>query len=441
MYTYTVYQSVLQFLQNTLNLYAGMSLGQLFLAFWPFLLIAIPRYILSEIVILVLSLRREPPAKAAFVARMQNHPPLVSVLLPGYNEAKTLETTVVALREQSYPNLEIIVVSDGSTDGMGEIGRKFARLGWVRYFEHRIRGGKSSAANFALNAARGDYIVICDADSTFDTDSVWYLMAEFYRPNVTAVAGNLRVRNFATNLLTRCQAMQYLMSIGVGRRVTAWFGMLFIVSGAFGAFRREALLSVGGWDTGPGEDADLTTKSRVIGGQVAFAPKAMCMTDAPDKWYAYFRQQMRWNRSTVRFRLRRYRWMLYPMHRPFVWTNVLGMLDVVVFQIIFAAIFPFYLIWLYDAYPNLFWYIVASIMLLYVVVNYIHFAIAVAFSERKRMDLRLAIYIPLYGLFMGWWLRTVRLLAYADEWLFQSSYKEPYVPSYVQEQSRDINPW
>jgi len=434
-------ENLIGFFDTTLSIFLSMTPEQFLLVFWPFLLLSVPRYVLSEIAILLLSFQREPSEKIQFRAWLENNPPLVSVLLPGYNEADTLEGTVVALREQTYPNFEIIVVSDGSTDGMDEVGRRLAQRGWIRYFEHQVRGGKSSAANFALNAAHGDYIVICDADSTFDSDSIWHLMAEFYRPEVTAVAGNLRVRNFNTNLLTRCQALQYLMSIGVGRRVTAWLGILFIVSGAFGAFRREAMEGTGGWDTGPGEDADLTLKTRLIGGEVAFAPGAMCMTDVPDKWYAYFRQQMRWNRSTVRFRLRKFGWILKPLSRPFNWPNLIGTLDIVLFQIVFAFVFPFYLIWLYASYPHLFWYLLAGVTMMYVVVNFIHYAIALALSERPAMDLKLLPYVPLYGLFMGWWLRTVRLLAYMDEWFFRSSYKEPYVPHYVQEQSRKPNPW
>lgn len=438
---HALFQNLTGFLGSTLDMYLSMSPEQFFLVFWPFLLLAVPRFLLTEIAVLLLSFRREPLAKARYRALLENEPPLVSVLLPGYNEAETLETTVIALREQTYPNFEIIVVSDGSTDGMDAVGRDLARRGWVRYFEHEVRGGKSSAANLALNAARGDYIVICDADSTFDADSIWHLMVEFYRPNVTAVAGNLRVRNFNTNLLSRCQALQYIMSIGVGRRVAAWLGILYIVSGAFGAFRRETIEAVGGWNTGPGEDADLTIKSRLGKGQIAFAPGAMCMTDAPDKWYAYFRQQMRWNRSTVRFRLRVYGWLLNPFYKSFNWSNVLGVLDVLLFQLVFTFIFPFYLVWLYTTYPGLFLELLTGVSLMYVALNFIHFAIALAFSERRRMDLKLLPYIPLYGLFMGWWLRFVRLLAYIDEWLFKTSYNGPYVPQYVQDQLKEDDPW
>jgi cellulose synthase/poly-beta-1,6-N-acetylglucosamine synthase-like glycosyltransferase len=227
----------------------------------------------------------------------------------------------------------------------------------------------------------------------------------------------------------------------VGRRVAAWLGILFIVSGAFGAFRRKTMESIGGWNTGPGEDADLTLKSRLAGYQVAFAPDAMCMTDAPDKWYAYYRQQMRWNRSTVRFRLRTYGWMIRPLSRPFNWANLLGTIDIILFQIVFAVLFPFYIVWLYVSYPQLFWYLLAGVTLMYIAVNFIHFAIALALSERPAMDIKLLPYVPLYGFFMGWWLRTVRLLAYVDEWLFKSSYKEPYVPHQIQKQSRKPNPW
>lgn len=429
------------FVGKAIDILWNMSPVQFLLVFWPLLLLSVPRFLLSEIFILIRSyFERTPSAKAHFVACLQRDRPLVSILLPSYNEADTLEGTVQALLEQTYPNFEIIVVSDGSDDGMDEVGRRLARLGWIRYFENAKRGGKSAASNLAFKASRGEYIVYCDADSTFDRNALWHLLAEFYRPDVAAVSGNVRVRNAATNLLTRCQALQYIMGIGVGRRVMDWLGILFIISGAFGAVRRSTLESIGAWQPGPGEDADLTLKLRVSGGQIAFAPDAICMTDAPDKWFAYYRQQIRWNRSVVRFRLRNYRWLLYP-RRPFTWTNLIGTLDLVVFQVAFACIFPFYLIWLYTTYYNVFWYLLFSVTLIYVLINYMHYGIALALSERRTLDSKLFPYVPLYGLFMGWWLRLVRLVAYADEWMFKSSYRSPYVPDNVQRQMRQKHPW
>lgn len=417
-----------------------LTLTELVVVMWVFMLLVVPRYLIAGFIVFLLSFRREPPEKVEFKRLLAQELPMVSILLPGYNESSTLETTVLSLREQTYPNVEIIVVSDGSDDGMHEIGQRLAARGWVRFFDHKVRGGKVSATNFAMEAARGEYIVICDADSTFDRDSIWHLLAEFYRCDVYAVAGNLRVRNATTNLLTICQALQYTITIGLGRRVSEYLGILAIISGAFGAFRRDALERIGAWDTGPGEDADLTIKLRLLGGRIAFAPEAMCMTDVPDRWWPYFRQQMRWNRSTMRLRLGKYVRAMLPL-RPFRWTNMLATLDVVVYQVVLGFALPFYLLWLYINYPGEFAYILTGVVLLYMCVSFVTFALAVALSERPLEDLKLLPYVPLYGPFTGFWLRGVRILAYLDELFFRSSYKEPYVPSYVQKQTIKDSQW
>ena len=438
---YDVIASITAFMSRSIQIFMSMPPADLFLMLWPFLLLSIPRYLLTELVVLFQAAMPESRAKVAFRRQLELQPPLVSVLLPGFNECETLETTVLALREQSYPNFEIIVVSDGSTDGMDAVGRRLAAKGWIRFFNHRMRGGKSSASNFALQAARGKYVVICDADSTFDSDSIWHLLVEFYRPKVFAVAGNLRVRNAPSNLLTRLQALQYILSIGVGRRASAMLGILFIVSGAFGALRRSALLATGGWDTGPGEDGDVTIKTRLAGGDVAFAPKAMCMTDAPDAWWTYYRQQLRWNRSMVRFQIRKYGWLFNPLRQKFSVRNLLPMLDDVVFQLVLTVTIPFYLVWLHSEHQSIFWPLMFFVTLLYTAINYLHYLVALALSERPKLELALFPYVPLYGFFMGFYLRTVRLLAYLDEFFFRTSYREPYVPPDVQKQSRIYDPW
>lgn len=433
--------SIDNFFSHSVETLSNLPPDQLVITLWPFLFLSLPRTLLSQLLVLGAALTPEPREKALFRQKLALHRPLVSVLLPGYNERDTLTSTVLALREQSYPNMEIIVVSDGSNDGMDGVARRLAARGWVRFLSHKPRGGKVSAANAALGAARGDYIVICDADTTFDRDAIWHLMEEFYDSRTWAVAGNVRVRNVSTNLLTRCQSLQYALSIGLGRRVSSWLGILFIVSGAFGAFRRQALEMVGGWDTGPGEDADITIKTRLAGGQVAFAPAAVCMTDAPDSWWAFFRQQMRWNRSTMRLRLRKYGFLLKPWKRPSGPLNFLGTMDVVVFQVVFAVLFPPYLIGLYFTYPVLFPYLVFAISLLYMSTSFLTYWIALTLSTRRKDDLKLLPYLPLYSLFIGWYLRMVRLLAYLDEFFFRSSYSEPYVPAHVQRESKKHHTW
>lgn len=429
-----------RFIETTLSVLASMSPIEFVLFLWPFLFLELPRHLFTEIWYLRTALKKLPSeAKLRFVLQLAQEQPLVSVLLPGYNEEDSLEISVQSLLEQSYPNIEIIVVNDGSEDKMGEVARRLAERGWVRFFNFSARAGKQAAANFALGAAKGEYVVICDCDTTYDNDAIWHMLAEFYDPEVTAVGGNIRVRNAYANLLTRCQALQYLHSIGTGRRVLAELDMLSIVSGAFGAFRTSVLWSFGSGDPGPGEDADITMKARIAGGRIAFAPDAVCMTDVPDTWWAYWKQQLRWNHDTARLTLLKYLWFVNPFHKNFRTTNLLVALDILVFQLIFAIIFPFYLVWLYTN-SDIFWHIMASVFALYIFFEYIHFAIGLAFSERPKADLKLLPYVPIYVLFLGVYTRFARLYAYVDELLLRKSAHDNYVPDYVRRQTRK-EPW
>lgn len=429
-----------QFLEDSVTIIATMSAGELVLFLWPFLFLELPRHLLTELWYLGSALNKpESDDRLWFALKLAREKPLVSVLLPGYNEAETLEHSILSLREQSYPNIEIIVVNDGSTDDMGKVAEQLAERGWVRFFHFSARAGKSAATNFALEAARGEFVVICDCDTTYDNDAIWHLLVEFHDPQVSAVGGHIRVRNAYTNLLTRCQALQYAHSIGTGRRVLSELDMLSIVSGAFGAFRRSALKQFGSGDPGPGEDADITLKTRISGGRIAFAPRAVCMTDAPDTWWGYWKQQLRWNRDTARLTLLKYHWFVNPFHEHFRVTNLLVALDILVFQLIFAVIFPYYLVWLYLA-SDIFWHIMTIVLILYVSVSYLHFSIALALSERPREDIRLFPYIPLYPLFLGVYLRFARLYAYVEEILVRGSTTDNYVPHYVRQQTRKF-PW
>lgn len=114
--------------------------------------------------------------------------------------------------------------------------RRFARYPQVRFFLLAEREGKSAALNYGFQVSRGDFVVNMDSDSTVDRDAIWNLLARFQDPNVGCVSGNLGVRNAHINLLTRFQALEYLLSITVGRWFKASVGILSVVTGAFGAF-------------------------------------------------------------------------------------------------------------------------------------------------------------------------------------------------------------
>jgi cellulose synthase/poly-beta-1,6-N-acetylglucosamine synthase-like glycosyltransferase len=225
--------------------------------------------------------------------------PSVCVVIAGHNEAAAIEATLASLGG-TYPRLEVIVVDDGSTDGMADRARRWARgQPGVRVLVRPERGGKSSALNFALAYTAAEIVVVVDADSHLGPNALWEVVQPLRDPHVGAVAGSVLARNAFTNLVTWLQAYEYLSTIFVGRLLAYRLGILGIVSGAFGAFRRTALDRVQGWDVGPPEDLDLTLSLRKAGYAIAFAMHAVCYTDVPTTWGALLRQRLRWERSGV----------------------------------------------------------------------------------------------------------------------------------------------
>ena len=120
------------------------------------------------------------------------------------------------------------------------------------------------------------------------------------------------VRNYRENLCTTLQAIEYSDTISVGRITSSALGIYRVVSGAFGAFTREALDRVGGWDIGPGLDGDITVKLRKLGYRIVFEPEAICQTSVPNSFKKLIKQRLRWDKSIIRFRVRKHRDVFYP---------------------------------------------------------------------------------------------------------------------------------
>jgi poly-beta-1,6-N-acetyl-D-glucosamine synthase len=389
--------------------------------FWYTALFELPRFALGGLVAAGAELfaRREPVT--APTGR-------VSVLLPGHNEGAAIGRTIASLREQTLGPLEIVVVDDGSTDDMAAVGRRIRAEGGINTFlSTGLRGGKSAAANLGLGYCTGGIIVIADLDTSFDRDAVARIVAPFADPRVGAVAGNLGVRNAGASIVATFQAVQYLVSISLGRRVSCMLGILFIASGAFAAFRREALLSVGGWEVGPGEDADITAKIRRAGWRIRFASEAWALTDVPDSLLALARQRLRWNRSMIRVRLRKFARLFNPMQRNFSLADALGTLDILYFQGLRPAAFFVYVAWLFMEYAGYAWVVLAVVALFYCLLETLILVLAAAVSGHHGR-LALLPYAPGYALFNGIVLRAVSVWAYLDELTWRRSYRDPYVP-------------
>ncbi len=399
---------------------SGVSL---FTLFWFVIIFEIPRYTLGFIATLALAIRSDK-WKPYKVERL-------SVVIAGHNEEDSIERCVLSLREQSRPPDEIIVVSDGSTDRMPQKLRALEARGLIQEAHcTQMRGGKSAGVNLAVGRTTGDIIVNVDCDCTFDRNALKCIVEPFADPRVGGVAGNIIVRNPRASLVTACQAIEYMISISQGKQAANITDQMSCVSGAFGAFRREALQRVGGLDSGGGEDLDVTLKLRMAGWKARFAPDAVCYTDVPETLMALTRQRFRWERDAVRLRYRKHRALLNPFSARFDVVELLHELDFIVFNILAAIAFPVYLVWLFVMYGNFAPVILMTAQIGMWVLDLFTFLLA-AWMTPKANGTSLMPYLLAYSPFYGFLMRMVRVTAYVQEWVFRASYHDPYVPKKV----------
>ncbi|MDW3204266.1 MAG: glycosyltransferase [Alphaproteobacteria bacterium] len=414
-------------MEGSLDYLLGLDLAGFVAMFWYLIFLEGPRYILSAH--LVALSRVSAPRIEGTGFRSGQH--RISVLLACHNNADKLPFAARSIAEQTIGKVQVVVVNDGSTDETDAVVKSLLRLGLVDVYQKTdVRCGKAAALNLGFRYCTGDFVVTADADTSYDRDAFEKLMVAFDDPKVGAVAGNIAVRNWQQNLLTRMQAIQYLISISVGRQVNAMFDILFIVSGAFGAFRREAITAVGGWDVGPGDDSNLTIKVRRAGWRIEFAPDAWSMTDVPANMTAFTNQRLRWNRSLIRNRFRKFRSALNPGTAQFSLTDALGIIDVLFFQAALAFAWFFYLGWLFYNYGSFGWTVLGAVTVVQIIVTVMTFLAAGA-AARRHARLSLLPFSILYSLFVSYLLRAIRVVAYLDELIFRHSYSDSFVPRHV----------
>jgi peptidoglycan-N-acetylglucosamine deacetylase len=223
----------------------------------------------------------------------------VSVLIPAHNEARVIAETVKRILDSGYPGAQVIVIDDGSTDGTSDVVHD--RFGSDRRVTLLTipNAGKARAINAGLALARGEVVVALDADTQFEKDTIAKLARWFIDPKIGAVAGNAKVGN-RINMLTRWQALEYITAQNLERRALAALGCITVVPGAVGAWRREALIKLGGFPTDTlAEDQDLTIAIQKAGYKALFDADAVAWTEAPDKIMTLTRQRYRWSFGTL----------------------------------------------------------------------------------------------------------------------------------------------
>lgn len=402
---------------------------------WYTVAFEIPRYMLAFVAASLAM--RTPVVEKASRRGLAAKELGVSVILVGHNEQDSLESCVRSLRQQTFRDFEIVIVSDGSTDKMRQVARELVRRGLAtRVLSTDLRGGKPSGINLGVAFASGGIIVNVDCDCQFDRHAIERLLEPFDDPGVGAVCGDIVPRNGDRNLFARFQEIEYLQSISVGKRVQSAIGQVVCASGAFSAFRRNALKDIRGFDPGGGEDLDTTIRLRRKGWRIEYAPEAICYTDVPATMYSYVKQRLRWERDAFWIRFRKHKWLWNPTHCRFRLSEAIHQWDYILFNIVSAVVFPVYLIWLVASYGAFALSALIAAQAALLCMDTFMLAIS-TWCTRRRVFFRNLLFLPGYSLFMTYVMRPVRLIACIDEAIFSGSRRDNYTPAKVRRQ----RPW
>lgn len=414
------------FLGEALDYLTAQTFASLLALYWFVFIFEIPRYFLAFLLVILV-----PRSKSDDVSDEQPFSGKVSVIIAGHSEEDAIERCVVGLYEQSRQPDEIIVVSDGSTDNMPAKLGELLRKGLITQAHSTdLRSGKSAGSNMAARWASGDIVINVDCDCSFDRDAILNVIKPFSNPEVVAVSGNILVRNERVSLVSTFQAIEYLITISLGKQAADRLDQVSCVSGAFGAFRSDVFQTVGGLDAGGGEDLDLTLRLRRTGGRIRFVEDAICYTDVPVTLESFVKQRFRWERDAVRLRYRKHAYLLNPFSPFFSLKESFHTLEFLFFNVISAAMLPFYFLWLFSIYGGFAFTILLSAQLGLLVLDLATFLIA-AYATPKKRSYELIPFLIGYTVFNGVYMRFVRLFAYMQEWIFQASYKDTYVPDKV----------
>jgi cellulose synthase/poly-beta-1,6-N-acetylglucosamine synthase-like glycosyltransferase len=238
--------------------------------------------------------------------------PKVSVVIPAWNEEKTIARTLESVFAQNYPKnkMEIIVVDDGSNDNTGKIAKSYAGVKVIRreknYEKNELKAG---ALNAGFKAAKNKIIVAIDADCRLDKNAIKNAVQEMRDPKVGAVTGSVIVENPKTIV----QYLQYIDYINMDfyRKMQNILGGVFCIPGALGVFRKNIVEKLGGFTPGHlTEDMEMTYKLHAGGHVIKTAKNAFSYTGAPETLTGLIKQRLRWYRGSLQL-IMKYRWMLF----------------------------------------------------------------------------------------------------------------------------------
>ncbi|WP_188454824.1 glycosyltransferase family 2 protein [Virgibacillus oceani] len=266
----------------------------------------------------------------------------ISIIIPAYNEEKIILNCLIGIKNLNYSNFEAIIVNDGSTDKTLNLlidhlqfeptHRKLPaiKIPHQRVIEvyrsklfpkffliNKINGGKADALNAGIEYSAKEIVVTLDADSILEHKSLQAINASFQDYKVVAAGGMVQIiQGFQGNRvepkttfkkpgIIRYQILQYLTDFYLHKLIQTKFKSVIVISGAFGAFRKEVLFQVGGYRNTVGEDMDITLKIHQLiktnraykKSKLVFIPQAQCYTECPETYKDLYNQRTRWNKG------------------------------------------------------------------------------------------------------------------------------------------------
>lgn len=274
-------------------------------------------------------------------ARATNYTPSVTVLVPAYNEERTIAASLASILASDYPDFEVIVINDGSTDGTEAAVQALAGDVRLRYFA-KPNGGKASALNLGLQHARGEVVLFTDADSLFRPDTIRNGVAYLADPAVGAVSGNDTVLH-PRGALQRMLVVTSHIGTGFVRRALSMLGVLQIIPGNLGLIRTEILRRLGGFREVWGEDLEITLRLHRARIRVVYGASTCVLAECPHTIAGLWKQRVRWLRSYVKV-LRMHRDMIgnprYGLFGPFLAFNAVNMTLIPLLQLVGLLLLP-----------------------------------------------------------------------------------------------------
>ena len=264
--------------------------------------------------------------------------PVVSIIVPAYNEEVNAVRTVKSLLKQDYTNLKVIFVDDGSKDNTYEkVRNAFEGNDKVEVFT-KVNGGKASALNYGIERCTSEYVVCIDADTQLKQNAVTELMKKFdTEGKVGAVAGNVKVGN-EINMITYWQSIEYITSQNFDRRAFDLLNCITVVPGAIGAFRTQAIIDAGGFTIDTlAEDCDLTMRLLRKDYVVRNCTDAISYTEAPETMKQFMKQRFRWSFGVMQCFWKHRETLFNPAYKNF---GRVAMPNILIFQMLLPFLAP-----------------------------------------------------------------------------------------------------